>query len=271
MYKALSEKALRWMLPVMLILFILEVVSFPLVLSYTYAGRSEAPKHVLTYTQGKLSWDSATAIAPDGSAVLDVFDYIYPNAENPDAVSADGDNIVAPGTDEFNIVRLKNSVSGTIKYTAVLYRLRTDELLPVEAALTGEGFADTGIYPLPEGVSPAQVVRAVSGTLDGGAIQDFDISWLWQFYVSDAQDSVDTMLGNKLNPDEVTVGLYIVVEDGNSYVLPEAQSPKTGDDSFISLYVALMCISLFVLILMLLELRRRKAQLLADGNEKCVK
>ena len=250
-----GERTIRWMLPVMLILFILEIVTFPLVLGYTYSDRSETPNHVLSYTQGKLRWDSATGINADGSAVLDLFDYIYPDGTESDVEASDGDNVVAPGTEGFNIVRLKNNVSGSIKYTAVLYRIRSSEELPVEASLSGTGFSDTASYPLPAGVSRHQVLRAVSGTLAGRAAQDFDVSWLWEFYVSDAQDVTDTVLGNKLEPDEVTVGLYIVVEDENSYAVPT--SPKTGDDSFIGLYSALMLISLLMLLLLFFEWRRR--------------
>ena len=240
MQRLFSEKISRWLLPAVLILFILEVMTFPLALGITYSGRSESPNHILTYTQGKLTWDNAAGIGANGAAQLDLFDAVYPGVQ-----SGDGRNVVAPGTEGFNIVRLKNSVGGSVNYTAVLYRIRTSEALPVEANLTGSNFTDTTNYPLPPGVAKDQVIRAVSGTVKGSEIQDFDISWLWAFQTSTGQDEIDTFLGNKNNADEVTVGLYIVVEDNNSYVVPEI--PKTGDESHIDMYVALMVISLILL------------------------
>ena len=59
---AVRAKKSRWLLPAVLILFLLEVLLFPLAVGVTYSGRSESPDHVLAYTTGKLTWDSATHI-----------------------------------------------------------------------------------------------------------------------------------------------------------------------------------------------------------------
>lgn len=243
----LSEKHNRWLLPGVLILFMLLTLTLPMAVGLTYSGRSESPGHILTYTPGKLTWDSATGIDKNGVAVIDLFDADYSGVS-----SENGSNVVAPGTDGNNIVRLKNSVSGSVSYTAVLYRIRTDDDLPVEVALSGSGLKDTTTsVPLPKGVRAEQVLRSVSGTVKGGAIQDFDISWLWQF--EDERDPEDTALGNRDPADDVTVGLYIVVEDNNSYV-----TPKTGDESNIGMYAALMGVGALLLLLPLAERRRER-------------
>lgn len=247
------SKQRSWLLPTVLILFILEVITFPFVLDFTWAGRSETTDRTLTYTQGKLTWDSAANIDANGVAELSLFDSIYQN-EN----AGSGDKVVAPGTDGVSIVRLKNSVSGAISYTAVLYRIRSTDELPVKVTLSGESFTDTDIYTLPEGVNDADVIRAVSGTVGGGLIQDFDIDWSWRLYDSEQQDIIDTLLGDKAadgDADDVTVGLYVVVEDDNNYIIPGA--PQTGDLG-IGIYVGLMCISGVVLILLLLDKRRAR-------------
>lgn len=250
----------QWLPAMALILWILGVCSFPFVIGISYSGRSEAPEHVLTYTEGKLTWDSATGIRADGSAQLDLFDAKYSHVE-----AADGANIVAPGTGSQNIVRLKNAASGSVTYTAVLYLIRTDNELPVSAGLSGEGFTDTVSYPLPDTVGKKQVIRAVTGTLNGGKIQDFDIRWLWDFSNGEASDLLDTYLGDKAaltDADNVSVGLYIVVEDQNSaagksgYVSPD--SPKTGDVSGSGMYAGLLCVSGLVMILLLAERRWEK-------------
>lgn len=223
---AVRTKRTRWLLPVVLILFLLEVILFPLAVGVTYSGRSESPDHVLTYTTGKLTWDSATNIQKNGAAELTLFDATYHNVE-----SNNGDKVVAPGTEGFNIVRLKNNTSRRIRYVAVMYCIKDEDDLPVEPTLTGQNFADTRSYPLPDGVSRNQVVRAVTGVVRGGEIQDFDLKWSWNFYDSDARDQIDTALGDQaafFTPDDVTAGIYIVVEDEGPN---RPVDPDDGDSS----------------------------------------
>lgn len=212
----------KWLLPTALILFLLEIILFPLAISMTYAGRSDSPDHILTYALGTLTWDSATDIDQNGVAELSLFSASYQNV-----LSDNGDKVVAPGTEGRNIVRLKNDSGNRIQYVAVFYRIKEEPALPVEPEMEGEGFADTTSYPLPDGVARNQVVRAVTGLLFPEEIQDFDISWQWNYYDSSQRDQVDTALGDKAafdTADEVTAGLYIVVveePDGPPPYFPE--------------------------------------------------
>ena len=41
----------------LLLLFIMQVLLLPAVISATYATKSVKPEHIITYTPGKLSWD----------------------------------------------------------------------------------------------------------------------------------------------------------------------------------------------------------------------
>lgn len=250
------KKVRGWLLPLTLILFIASVSAFPLAAVFTYAGRSESASHVLTYTTGKLTWDSATDIMPNGVARLDLFSQSYENVQ-----SANGERVVAPGTEALSIVRLKNSAESPIEYTAVVYRLKEEATLPVSPELSGTGFTQAATYPLPDGVQHSQVVRAVTGTLEAGKIQDFDIAWQWNYFDSDQRDQLDTALGDKAafaQADEVTAGIYIVVtedaEEGSVY--PEV--PQTGDDSPMTFYQGLMVISGILLLLLLWDRRKEK-------------
>lgn len=267
-----------WLLPVALILFLLAVVLFPFAAERTYAGRNETPNQILTYTTGSLTWDSATNVdAETGVAELSLFSSAYQNVEGQN-----GEKVVAPGTDGTNIVRLKNDADHSITYIAVMYREKEEDTLPVEPVLTdADAFIDAETYPLPEGVTQAQVVRAVTGTVEANEIQDFDITWLWAYYESDARDVVDTTLGNKAaweTADDVMAGLYIVVDEGadpnpdpdpdpdldpddaddpdDPYTYPDV--PQTGDSSNIMLYLMLMAVSGILLLLLLLERRKEK-------------
>lgn len=174
------------------------------------AGAAE-PAHVLSYTTGRLTWDSATGIDENGAAVLSLFADAYQNV-----LSENGERVVAPGTDGSCTVCLENRMGYAISYIAVAYRIKEAETLPVEPEFSCEGAEDTGSYPLPEGVEDAQVIRAVRGELSGGQSADFRLDWLWEYYESDARDVLDTALGDKAafdTPDDVTAGIYIVVEE----------------------------------------------------------
>lgn len=248
--------ARSWILPVLLILFLLEMLLLPSVLQLTYAGSGQSQDHILTYTPGRLVWDSQTPTVANGSAVLSLFDtaYSHVSAEN-------GDRVLAPGTAKDSRVRLKNEAGRTVTYTAVLYTIRSSEQLPVQSAMSGEGFADTDRFPLPPGVEPSSVVRAVTGSLGGGQIADFRLEWLWNFEDTDnteLQDRIDTYLGNLAadqTPDEVMVGLYIVIQDDGQAVPP---SPDTGDSASLVPLLGLIAVSTVLLLLLLLGKRRKE-------------
>lgn len=250
MQRKTKKRAAQWLLPTALVLFILEVLLLPLVLELTYAGSGEGPDHVLSYTAQNLSWDAGTDIREDGVAVLDLFDTVY------DQVNGQGDKVVAPGTAGSNIIRLKNEADHEISFTVVLYRIRTNDAIAVEPSLTGDGLEDTLSYHLPESVAGADVIRAATGTLEAGRIQDFDIAWAWEFSQGDDQDAADTLLGSSDNDDQVTVGFYIVVEDNGLF---PPNPPETGDNGHIYAYLTLMAISLVVVLLLWLGRRREEA------------
>lgn len=246
-----SKQYTNWLLPIVLILFLLQMVTLPFVLGKSWAGRSESPSHILTYTKGTLTWDETTGVAPDGTARLTLFRKEYDNVK-----SDDGSKVAAPGTGKNTVIRLRNKVSGTISYKAVLFRIQDDPNMPIETALPGD-FTDTINYPLPDYVRPEQVVRAVTGTVKGGEFQDFDIDWLWQFDNGRAQDLIDSEIGDRASQGldtDVNLGLYVVVQDNNNYV--PASNPQTGDTSNIGVYVALLCISAVLLLLLLWDRRK---------------
>ena len=245
-----------WLLPVTLIFFLFAVVLIPFATERTYAGRNDVPNHVLTYTTGNLTWDSDTNIdEKTGVAELTLFQSTYQNVQ-----TENGDKVIAPGTEGENIVRLKNNADHSIEYIAVMYRAKEEDTLPVEPVMADDtAFTNTETYPLPEGVTEEQVVRAVTGTVGANEMQEFDITWLWNYYEDDQRDTVDTELGNKAawaTPDEVKAGLYIIVIEDDSYLYPE--TPQTGDMTGITPFVVLTVISGVLFLLLALEWRKEK-------------
>ena len=161
---AFFEKNRQRILPLLLALAVLALLSLPLAVNPAWAAPGTSPDHVLTYNQNSLRWDSATGINADGTAELTLFDANYNKVE-----SVDGRKVVAPGTDGSNMIRLVNNVSGRIRYTAVLYSIKTDPRIPVQPSLDGTGMYDTASYQLPAGVTGAEVIRAVR-YMGGGVV-----------------------------------------------------------------------------------------------------
>ncbi len=244
------NKQISWLLPAVLILFILEAVTLPFVMALTYADRADSPKHVITYKHNSLTWNSSVGVDLNGAVRLSLFEALYDNAK-----SANGDRIIAPGTGGESVVRLKNASEDKIEYTAVLYTIKSNDLLPVIVSLGDGTFSDTDSFQLPDGVLHSSVLRAVTGELQSGHVQDFDISWIWEFSKDDVRDMTDTTLGN-LATDDITAGLYVIVKDASGHIIPSP--PETGDDTLISVYISLMCISGILLIILTVTKIRNK-------------
>ncbi len=235
--------------PTVIILFILEILTLPFVLSLTYATRSQSPEHILTYTDHQLSWDAGTQTDAQGTAKLLLF---ADHAVNVNA--ADGANVIAPGTEGSSLVRLKNDEETPIRYTAIAYTIRSDRTLPVAVTLDTAQAAAAADAALPEGIAAGDVIAAVTGSLDGGQMQDFDINWVWKFEESAAQDATDTALGNRAaygEPDDLIVGMHITVETPEGDVV--VSSPQTGQRAVVGGYVVLLCISGLMIVLLSLS------------------
>lgn len=179
--------------------------------------------------------------------------------------SGDGAEVVAPGTEGHSLVRLKNDGGSAVTYTAVLYRIRTEDV-PVQTALEGEGFADTEQYALPENAAREDVLRAVTGKVETGRIQDFDIRWLWRFDDGPVQDQADTALGDSAaagRAARVTLGFYLVVsEEPGQWIRPDEY--KTGDGFPLGWYVGMMAVTGGALAVLGTGGRRRRG----DEDEK---
>lgn len=245
----------RYLFFAVLALFLLQIGLLPAFFGVTYATRSQRPEHTLTFADGALQWDGETAVLPDGAARLNLFDTVYPN------VSADGaEKVLAPGTENDSTVRFVNGSKEAVRYTAVLYSLKSDEHLAAQASLGGDGFSDTENYTLPPQIEHNAVVRAVCGELGAGQMQEFTVDWTWRFEGGDAQsDAIDTALGDlaaERTADTYSVGFYLVAEQNGTPIPPTP--PKTGDSALLWLYLGCAAISGGVLLVLLFGGKKRR-------------
>lgn len=236
-------KVKRWILPVLLMMLVLTVMLLPFSLSFAYAGRSEEANHILTYDDHALLWNQDTVVDVSGSAKLNIFEKQYPNVK-----SENDEKIIAPGTQNTNIIRLKNNEDYDIDYTAVFYYISEEETLPLYPEVISDNSVSLSDYALPEHVEKNHVIKAVQGTVSGHQIQDFDISWSWQYLEDKKQDLLDTDLGNKAafdTADQAEIGVYFVVEADDMTI--SAKPVETGDDRRFLPYIILMTASIIAI------------------------
>jgi len=253
------------------LLFVASLLTLPFALWLAYAGSSEQANHILTYTKGHLEWDTLTDVDENGVAELTLFDAYYDDAS--------GEAVVKPGSHGQNIVRLNNKYDAAITYRVVLYKISGTEALSLTADLTNSEFADsTNDIPingntLPKDVGENDVLRSVEGTLVSGQMKEFVVSWKWNFEGEDAtQDALDTYVGNlaaKGELQDIKVGLWITVENGDEFLSPT--SGGTGREELIDALVLsgtiIVMLSSLVILLVTIMRRRRQKKATESGKE----
>lgn len=141
--------------------------------------------------------------------------------------------------------------------------LRPEHILTYSAGrLVWDAATDTDS----SGAAREDVLRAVTGKVEAGRIQDFDIQWLWRFDDGPVQDQADTALGDSAaagRAARVTLGFYLVVsEEPGQWIRPDEY--KTGDRFPLGWYVGMMAVTGTALAVLGLGGRRRRS----DEDEK---
>lgn len=200
------KKTEKRLLVVTLILLFLAAVAFPIATTITYAlHETETPLHVLNYETNRLYWENGThGVDENGVYQLSLFDSL-PTGE-------DGEKIISPGDEDKNEIQLRNKTGHDMYYKAVLYKISRDNV-PINADFTNIPESDNErLYTLPDGVEKTDVVRAVGGKLAAYELKTFELEWVWEYYIDDTQDALDTMIGN-LSSSDVTLGVWFTVSD----------------------------------------------------------
>lgn len=202
------------------------------------------------FQNGKTSWEGMTGI--------ELFKTNYDGT----VVSANGDDVIAPGTENTYTLALENTCPDNLQFDLEVEAYLTMNAqvggdIPLEAKFSGGqnnkyfvGSATTwGNMEDLNGITD-------SGTLKPGYIMPYTISWQWPF---EGDDAYDTLLGNMSAGSEVTV--TVVIKTFASYT-PSADGgiPKTGDTSHIGLWFTAMMGSCAGLMFLLLLAKRK-------GNE----
>lgn len=190
---------------------------------------------------------------------VDIFRVSYVNGEQQVTVnSSNGDKVIAPGTDNSYVFKMKNTGDGAVDYkmTVDAYCEPAGIEIPVDARLSrydGEWivgskteFADCQVLDKAED----------SATLGSGKYTYYTLDWQWPFE-QDADDW-DTMLGNMAVDQDITFSIrittvaeYAPVPDSDAGI----RIPQTGDTDITVLWLAL---GFSVLLMFVLLFARRR-------------
>lgn len=163
------------------------------------AGAAASGAEVAYLGAGEIAWTGVASVGDDGgSAELSTFSPSYENVK-----SADGSNVVAPGTKGELPVKVTNASTKVVSYAATASIELSDPALPVVA-----GDAPT----------------TLSGTLKPGDSVEINLPWSWQFSSDADADVIDTAFG-----DAAAAGNAAVVSVSASVTFEESDDAVTED------------------------------------------
>ncbi len=194
---------------------------------------------------------------------VDIFKATYENGEGFITVNSDnGDKVVAPGTENSYTFKLKNTGNVPIKYVLDIdaYITPGDNMIPIESRVNRyDGEWIVGGQKVWVDV-PVLDAAEDAGTLGSGKYTYYTLDWRWPF--ESGNDEYDTFLGNlAAEGEDITITIVIKTvatatddpgrDDG---ITP----PDTGDDSILSLWIALAVGSVVLMLILVIFLYKEK-------------
>ena len=165
--------------------------------------------------------------------------------------SANGDNLIAPGSENSYVFKLKNTGDVAMDYELIIdaYVTPADIHIPVEARISrhdqtwvtasGEEFESI----------PELNGSADKYTLGPGRYSVYTLDWKWPFESGD--DSWDTFLGNQAVEQDITLTIKISTTASVSANAGGGMLPQTGDAANATMYIVMMICATFVLFILL--------------------
>lgn len=248
-------------------------VSDPVVRSQTvqYSGaqaRQQSEKSAFQISDGAQVWKTETAV--------DLFKASYKNADGVVTVkSADGSNVVAPGTEGSYTFSLKNTGDGPAKYKIWVEANLSSNMtgIPLQTRMSSD---DGWMLGGKNSWEQAEALDDVSTTetINAGKSAEYTIYWQWPYEQGD--DGADTGLANASVAQEMsyTVTIYTLTavattadgDDAQKNQTSVLDAVKTGDTTPIFFWAAALGVSAGLLI-WLLFLRKRKNEKDNEHNE----
>lgn len=194
---------------------------------------------------------------------VEIFKVSYENGEGNVTVKSDnGEKVVAPGTENSYTFKLKNTGNVPVRYWLDIdaYITPGDNMIPIESRVNRyDGEWIVGGQKVWVDV-PVLDAAEDAGTLGSGKYTYYTLDWRWPF--ESGNDEYDTFLGN-LAADGEDITITIVIKTVATATDDPGRDdgitpPDTGDNSIISLWIALAVGSVVLIMILLIFLYKEK-------------
>ena len=193
---------------------------------------------------------------------IEIFRISYENGEQKITVnSSDGDKLIAPGTENSYVFKLKNTGNVPLKYSVQINaKIEPAGItIPVTARLSrhdGKWITGNGTNAYVN--APNLDLAEDEATIGVGKFTYYTLDWQWPFETGN--DERDTLLGNMAVDEDLTFTIEIITHaefDGvgeDIGILP----PQTGDNSRLALWLTIAMSSLVIIVVLIIIDRRAK-------------
>lgn len=202
---------------------------------------------------------------------VEIFRISYENGEKVITVNSDdGEKVIAPGTENSYVFKLKNTGDVALDYTVEVdaYFLPGDVKIPVTARLSRydgkwiaggrESFAEVPELDAAEDMA----------TLGAGKYTYYTLDWCWPF--ESGNDELDTMLGNMAVDEDLIFAIEIkttATESDDPNAGSGITPPQTGDDSRLAMWSVLAVCSFAMIIFFVFCPNREKRKENAEASK----
>lgn len=198
---------------------------------------------------------------------VEIFKISYENGEQQVTVDGGDDKVIAPGTANTYSFTLKNTGNVPLDYTMSTEVVFSDPDLRLPVNVRMKDYNGGYLCGDAEKMEHASVLNSVSDSATLAAYTNaiYSLEWEWPFESGGAEaDAYDTMLGDLAVERDIT--MTVIIRTRAEADIP-AEGPDTGDDTNLTMMIAVAAIALALLVVLLILPRIKKKGEEPDGEE----